>query len=125
MNQAKLSAMDIGELRRRIREADQAGEYDEQIQLLMQLCASEVNDLRSRQKLGRLLRDRGHLAEAVRELQRCASGYAMEGFLNRSIQIVKVLIEISPSDQVSLRVPTAVRALRPQANANGTPQRIG
>jgi CRP-like cAMP-binding protein len=112
MTQPKLSAMNIGDLRRRIREADQVGDHEEQIKLLRQLCASETNDLRSRQKLGGLLRDGGHLAEAVSELQRCASGYAMEGFLNRSIQIVKILIEIRPSDQVALRALQGLYARR-------------
>ena len=59
-DQDRPTAMDIGELRRRIREADQQGKRQEQADLLRQLCAAEVNDLRSRQRLGLLLKDLGY-----------------------------------------------------------------
>ena len=112
MAKERLSAMDIGDLRRRIREADQAGDRQKQVELLRQLCEHEVNDLRSRQRLGHLLKDFGYDAEATRELQRCASGYATEGFLNRAIQIVKTLVEFNPGDQVALRALQGLYARR-------------
>jgi CRP/FNR family cyclic AMP-dependent transcriptional regulator len=101
--ESRLSASQIGNLRRQIRDADNSDNLPKQISLLQQLCASELNDLRSRQRLGHLLHSAGQTAAAVAELQSCASGYAMEGFLNRSIQIVKALIEIDSSDQQALR----------------------
>ena len=112
MNKGQLTAMDIGDLRRRIREADQRGDRQAQVDLLRQLCAHEVNDLRSRQRLGHLLKELGYEFEANKELQRCASGYAMEGFLNRAIQIVKTLIEFNPGDQIALRALQGLYARR-------------
>ena len=113
--------MDIGDLRRRIREADQAGDRQKQVELLRQLCEHEVNDLRSRQRLGHLLKDLGYDAEATRELQRCASGYATEGFLNRAIQIVKTLVEFNPGDQVALRALQGLYARRQSSSPSVGP----
>ena len=121
MAKERLSAMDIGDLRRRIREADQAGDRQKQVELLRQLCEHEVNDLRSRQRLGHLLKDLGYDAEATRELQRCASGYATEGFLNRAIQIVKTLVEFNPGDQVALRALQGLYARRQSSSPSVGP----
>ena len=120
-DQDRPTAMDIGELRRRIREADQKGERQEQADLLRELCAAEVNDLRSRQRLGLLLKELGFEREAELELQRCASGYAMEGFLNRSIQIVKTLIEFNPGDQIALRALQGLYARRQSSSPTAGP----
>ena len=119
MVQTPPDAKVIGDLRRQIRAADTEGDFAEQVRLLRTLCDLEVNDLRSRQRLGHLLRDLGHYDEAVLVLQQCASGYAMEGFLNRSIQIVKTLIELNPGDQVALRALQGLYARRRSQRCEG------
>jgi CRP/FNR family transcriptional regulator len=118
---SRLSASQIGNLRRQIRDAETSDDLPKQISLLQQLCASELNDLRSRQRLGHLLHSAGQTAAAVAELQSCASGYAMEGFLNRAIQIVKTLIEIDSSDQQALRALQGLYTRRQSENPTAGP----
>ena len=85
----------VRKLRGELRDAERAKKEDKAITVLAKLCELEPNDLRSRQKLASYLSRKGQLVEAQVHLQQCANGYAMEGFLNKAIQVVKELVENS------------------------------
>ena len=93
----------VRKLRGELRDAERAKQEDKAITVLAQLCELEPNDLRSRQKLASYLSRKGQLVEAQVHLQQCANGYAMEGFLNKAIQVVKELVQLNPADEVALR----------------------
>jgi CRP-like cAMP-binding protein len=97
------STQEIGDLRRQIRRAEKDGEGDEALRLLGALCIAEPNDLRSLEKYGQMLLAARRFEEGHLALERCASGYATEGLLNKAIKTVKTLIQHDPSDQRALR----------------------
>tara|TARA_Y100001934_G_scaffold273282_1_gene363282 strand:- start:1320 stop:2825 length:1506 start_codon:yes stop_codon:yes gene_type:complete len=114
-------ADEIRKLRGELRDAERAEEPDKAITVLAQLCELEPNDLRSRQKLAGYLSRTGQLAEAQSHLQQCANGYAMEGFLNKAIQVVKELVQLNPADEVALRGLQGLYARRHRGRSSAGP----
>ncbi|GEM_PF-3752862 len=108
-------------LRGQLRDAERAEQADKAISILAELCKLEPNDLRSRQKLASYLSRTDQLAEARVHLQQCANGYAMEGFLNKAIQVVKELIQLNPADEVALRGLQGLYARRQRGRTSAGP----
>ncbi len=89
-----MAKLDLRKLKDQATKAVEKRQYGKAAELYLQIAAAEPNDPDWHQRAGESFRKLPDAAQAVRELELAAAGYAQGGFLLKAIAVCKVVLQL-------------------------------